>query len=820
MGMTYRIQNISWATVRFRLVYVTWAIVTWNYFWFSHKIHSRHRFEHNDHGEEHGHGESNSESGGEHGGDSGEGEHGHEEHHHGRGAFSFDLQNPGIFLYGLALPLVVLTVAGLVWNPSTSTKKIRSGETTSTQLTKSKGEINVKKWTLICYLAPLLLIMLDGAWGSHMTQSQGSSMGWNLYIRICMSLMSPSGYAATWAVALFLIPVTKHSPILDWLGVTPVQALAFHRIAGWTGFWNSVLHGFLHLRHLMDVLNPQRERAWYTQLRILLIPDSFECLATQNPWDVFWGIQDPMKGATEQEANQCWLALTNATGMISVIAFALLSITSLPQVRRYSYALFYAVHIPTAWIMLIMAIWHYPTCALLLIPNIIYYLSFNIPVYITQSVQYYLNKNVANSPLVQANLIEGGSIELIFASKAEDQERHESRFAKMYCPSVSPLYHPFSIFSRQDMIQGSMDEDDANDIASRSTLETFSMLLRPSGPFTTALTEELFLSGRDGNLSDPLVIDPRLSPMIQMDSFYAGSFDWIKKASSSHDELLLVAGGVGIVPFLRFLPALQKRIEADTSDIKSDQFGPKRIHLHWYCREVGLASYVWYNYLRHHIQESWEKSPATQGRIKIHMHLTSLRADSSENSTLGEEFLQTVPNKGLQIKQTFVDSIRPVQDATYTQFKWLGLLLPGSLMVVSTILHWWWYKAYILSDTFRDDNLIIRSHAVVFTLVLAMVLSVAVEYYLIRKARRQSNDYVPLQVQSAEINCDEETILNDQILFLSKGRPPVEDVVADIDNATLPGVYLCGPVPLMESVEGTIRKTRSDCAFYTENSEM
>ncbi len=854
--------------LRLGLVFLTWSVVTINYYNFSHSIHHRRHFEpphghgdqpnvpgddSHDNGKNHGH---HFDPHGNHDGPR-DHDHNHDEHHHGRGAFQFDLQNPRPFLNGLALPLLLLTLLSLVWNPSTSAK----GTTTekkgclkkftlcgiSVPSFSSRGEVNVQKWTLIWFVLPLLLVMMDGAIGSHMSQAQGHQMGWGLYIRICMSLMSPSGYAATWALSLFLIPVTKHSPILDWLSVTPVQALAFHRVAGWTGLWNSVLHGFLHLRHLMDVLNPGRARPWQEQLKILLIPASWECIGTQNPWEVFWGRQDPLEGGSTEEANQCWLALVNATGMISVIAFVILAATSLPQVRRYSYALFYRVHIPAGWIMLITAIWHYPTCALVLIPNIIYYLSFNIPLSVQQKMEHYQNNKKGASPLVEANLIQGGSIELVFAT-IEERDRHESRFAKIYCPSVSPLSHPFSVFSRSDLghqLDGVGNDDDS----SSSLVTTLSILLKPTGQFTEGLTKVLFSNDdaddNESNLSEPLVASTSflntssLPPDVQFDSYYAASFDWIDHAMESHDEILLIAGGVGIVPFLEFLPNLAQRIDADSTNAASTttrsqdmhsegtnihQVGPRFVHLHWYCREIGLASYVFHNHLRNHIEHAWESNAACQGRLKIHIHLTSLSAgtDPSSGSDVrgGEQgILLSVANSGLQKKQIFAGKMSPAHDAPFTQSWRLGLLLPGSLMLVGTMFHWWWYKQYILDDKFRDDNLVIRSHSIIFTLLLAVVLSISVEHYLLVKKAEHCDSSVDYP-SNMEYEHESNILADNRILTVSKGRPVVDAVISDILKADRPGVYSCGPSALMESVETSIKKKHRYCAFYREDSEM
>ena len=252
---------------------------------------------------------------------------GDDSHHHGRGG-DFDrihIIHDKLFFYGLALPIALLTVFGLLIRDSNFDRAGGGAAYTSTKTSENDGvanksrvlantggagDVNVKKWTLIWFILPLYFIFLEGARGHGVFQASERQVmrHESLYVRVCMSMMSVSGYAATWALALFLIPVTKHSPILDCLRVTPIQALAFHRISGWVGFWNSVLHGFLHLRHLMDVLNRNHERSNWEQFKWLLVPDEWgKCLATQTSL-IFAREQDPYQG-TDTEANQCWLSL-------------------------------------------------------------------------------------------------------------------------------------------------------------------------------------------------------------------------------------------------------------------------------------------------------------------------------------------------------------------------------------------------------------------------------------------------------------------------------------------------------------------------------
>ena len=178
---------------------------------------------------------------------------GHHKKRHcdGTGFSTFILHKDEIFLFGFALPILLLTLATLLWNPNSKSKEDSSfaKKTILKKVLQSKrGDVNVLKWTMIWFFVPLILIIVEGALG-HPKRGLGEN------------LKSPTGYAATWSLALFLIPVTKHSPILDWLRVTPVQALAFHRIAGWTSLCNSILHGTFELLFQMNEYNSQHTRS-------------------------------------------------------------------------------------------------------------------------------------------------------------------------------------------------------------------------------------------------------------------------------------------------------------------------------------------------------------------------------------------------------------------------------------------------------------------------------------------------------------------------------------------------------------------------------
>mmetsp|Transcript_5999 Transcript_5999/g.7941 ORF Transcript_5999/g.7941 Transcript_5999/m.7941 type:complete len:99 (+) Transcript_5999:1-297(+) len=98
------------------------------------------------------------------------------------------------------------------------------------------------------------------------------------------------------------------------------------------------------------------------------------------------------------------------------------------------------------------------------------------------------------------------------------------------------------------------------------------------------------------------------------------------------------------------------------------------------------------------------------------------------------------------------------------------------------------------------------------------MLSLLVQYTY-NKMRKSTNAYTPIATE-LKLGDTESDLSVDDILLVSKGRPAADDVIGDILRADQPGVYSCGPLALMQSVEKSIKSKRADCAFYCEDSEM
>ena len=83
-----------------------------------------------------------------------------------------------------------------------------------------------------------------------------------------------------------------------------------------------------------------------------------------------------------------------------------------------------------------------------------------------------------------------------------------------------------------------------------------------------------------------------------------------------------------LISLLEFLPNLQEQIEVNTTShvlkdnssfvdskallISNAQVRPKHTHLKRYCHEIGLASYIWNNSLRHHVERLGKRALLTK----------------------------------------------------------------------------------------------------------------------------------------------------------------------------------------------------------------
>lgn len=132
------------------------------------------------------------------------------------------------------------------------------------------------------------------------------------------------------------------------------------------------------------------------------------------------------------------------------------------------------------------------------------------------------------------------------------------------CP-LSLLWHPFTVASTP-----------------HDTHSKLKLLFRKYGYFTRALYDRLQQEG----------VPP---PSILLDGFYFGP-DWAAQAMR-YDVVLIVAGGIGITPFLSMIQMMHKALnrcheEDEAGEEATSAITTRCVDLHWSCRDIGLIRYV------------------------------------------------------------------------------------------------------------------------------------------------------------------------------------------------------------------------------------
>ena len=182
-------------------------------------------------------------------------------------------------------------------------------------------------------------------------------------------------------------------------------------------------------------------------------------------------------------------------------------------------------------------------------PSIVYYLACTFPLLIEQFMQY---RSQGGIRLVRSIFIgsSNGCAEIVFrqSSSASTVERKQpAPYIRICVPELGLIWHPFSVASVYD-------DDKRNE---------FRILFRQQGQFTRSLYQRL------QNKERP--------PSILVDAYYFGS-NWMQDALQ-HDTVMIVAGGVGIVPFLSLLHRLYERaksLAASSRDMMQTQTGHAR----------------------------------------------------------------------------------------------------------------------------------------------------------------------------------------------------------------------------------------------------
>ena len=317
----------------------------------------------------------------------------------------------------------------------------------------------------------------------------------------------------------------------------------------------------------------------------------------------------------------CYGLYRNFQGLLAFFAVLVLVLTSLNVVRRKSYRFFYVTHILTATMMVVTMCLHYPRIVFYLFPSLVCYLATTIPTAVQSWFGAYFDGGVEideytvlETPKTKTNkrrfgIGRGGDdkndgvLELSFVVDPKSGEAQEATATKIsyrpksvrICvPSISLLWYPFTVIEQtpvetqdgqkvfrctvllgtvgyftkslwkkfHELQMSNRIDESSNDKTMRGTTETGS---KGSGGDTGGEVSSSDGEGDETKTTAKQIIQntsdqQQQPPLVLVDGFYSGATDWIKDATS-HDSLLIAAGGTGVTPFLAFLPQILSLVQ-------------------------------------------------------------------------------------------------------------------------------------------------------------------------------------------------------------------------------------------------------------------
>jgi hypothetical protein len=359
-------------------------------------------------------------------------------------------------------------------------------------------------------------------------------------------------------------------------------------------------------------------------------------------------------------------------------------------------------------------------------------------------------------------------------------------------------------------------------------------------------------------------------PNVLVDAFYPEGSHWLPMAGN-HDCLLMVAGGVGIVPFLSFLPSLIRQLQQQQQQQQRQQrqqekgdrnlteasdcchvdemssLNPhkkcqqKKLILHWYCREVGLARHVQEVYFDDWIRKLLHDDVnSSMFRLIIVIHITSpsintqglsTSVEDVEGSTVLSRVSDLMKSPKPDRKLVFPPEVQaPLETARWTYGQY-GLAVRGMVCLLGLGIYLWQYPKVSIE---RRHDTAVRIYGLGCTLAIAMGIALFAEVVVLWSSRRIRSDsrtrYELVQRDVSNMDPNNSIVQHPTSSSISiqimLGRPDMETITAGVREASHPGLYLCGPSKLRESVMCAVEKDRQgasskgQCAVYDNLSEM
>jgi predicted ferric reductase len=660
-----------------------------------------------------------------------------------------------------------------------------------------------------------------------------------LDMSIDMALMKSGnifGMLAVVVLSWVLVPVSHRGPIGRLFKWDSIKMISFHIWSGRIIIVASILHGLEHtIRYALqgkDVL-----KAFYFP--------SIGCW--RNPQTFVPEICDK---AESDEDCSCYDHFLPITGIVAVIGLVLIGLSSLYKIRRDHFATFAMLHYILSPLTFLAICIHYNKAIVYASGSLLYYLASNFPTWIENNFRQQPCGQQSNVKVVAVEKLNSDDSKnnpqrpcvalTMEASEAATQQFYPGAYVHLSVPSISRVSHPFS----------------ANRVVGQA--KQFRVIFRVTGPFTRALENALFFRSM---MTVPIIADHaeddseefqnhHLStdyssvafPRLYLDGYYGSGR--LRSQILSRDVCVLVAAGIGITPYLsllsEFISTSYNSVTSDGLMIQELQSGashrPKRIILHWICRDRSLIEYCRKEYMEFSSNDLQRiKGEGERYSVKVIIHKTGgedPELDGSRTTTANlprNDIIDTSQYGGVpfalskfSVGKTMFNCLRYF--VTFSALSWGGLYCL-----------WWWFNKQGESEYIHR---IYTLTAVTLYGLIVAVFANFVGYLYSRKTRKNNSSILAFSGEdndlSENFNDVELSTYKDQThlsqagsipvvpvedpfrlsaatLEMSEGRPLVENILDDLDVEKNSALFCCVPKHLSKTLrEGLDQKSIFD----------
>jgi ferric-chelate reductase len=423
------------------------------------------------------------------------------------------------------------------------------------------------------------------------------------------------GFVCIFNMAFLFLPATRNCVWMEFLNLSYANGIKYHR---WVGVV-TVVTAFLHcLGYYWAWI---KEGTWVKEA----LP-CFDC-------------------AVGEDGKDPWM---NFFGLIALLAFLAIGLTSIPWMRRKMYNTFYSVH-HLFLLGTVFAVLHWNPILAWIFPSVMLY-----------TICRAISSSNGFTPVAvrEFTTLSNDVVKVVLARSATRAGDFKvGQFVYLNVPAVSKLqWHAFTIAS-----------------SPRTSPDTLTILLKSLGDWT----DELVRYSADCKSKNVL-------PTVYMDGYYGASLDMYDEYST----VCLVGGGIGVTPLLAILEDLVSKLQQGASL-------RQRVFFVFTFRELSLLEEI------HPLLMQVKELDPQQQHFSLHLSLTRAPTNEQLDQPLDHERLAGKPHVSATRYDTAVTKKAPRPFAEPLRSRTSKVVMYAVVFLVTFII---WIAVKYGSKVQADDK--------------------------------------------------------------------------------------------------------------------